>query len=294
MSPILKPKGDPPGIPPKFAVFLISVACLGLMVLTFHSDFSSAGFRSVFGYFLSPFENGIATAGSLLSERSKELAQIRDLLEENRRLRAEVNELTIQNTTLQQEKYELASLRSLYALDAEYDEYEKTGARIIAKDAGNWYHTFLINKGTNDGIEIDMNVMAGSGLVGRVDAVGPDWARVLSLISDNSNVSATVLSTQSNLIVSGSLENYAGGVVSFGQLFDPDGKVTPGDKVVTSQISEKYLPGILVGYVDSVSEDANNLTRSGTLTPAVDFSQLEEVLVLLQKKELPEKPFGGE
>ncbi len=294
MSPVIKPKGETPSLPPKFWVFIISGLCLALMILTFHSDFSSVFFRGILGTILTPFEKGIARAGSLMTERSKELASIRDLLEENRRLKEELDNLTIENTTLQQEKYELAALRSLYELDEEYDEFEKVGARIISKDSGNWYHSFLIDKGEQDGIAVDMNVMAGSGLVGRVDMVGPGYARVLSIISDNSNVSCMVLSAQSNLIVSGSLENYAQGVIDFAQLFDPDAKVVPGDKIVTSQISEKYLPGILVGYVASVADDANNLTRSGTLTPAVDFAHLEEVLILTRTKELPEDPFGEE
>ena len=78
------------------------------------------------------------------------------MLEENERLKSQVDELTIQNTELQQDRYELNTLRQLYELDEQYDEYEKTGARIIARDSGNWYHSFIINKGSNHGIEVDM------------------------------------------------------------------------------------------------------------------------------------------
>ncbi len=292
MSPVLKPKGEAPKLPPKLLVIILSGICLILIVLTFHSDFSSSFFRGVFGTVLAPFESGIAKAGSLLNDRVEELQSVRELMEENTRLKAQVDQLTIENTALQQDKYELASLRALYELDAEYEQYAKVGARVISRDSSNWYSAFLIDKGYEDGISRDMNVMAGSGLVGRIDAVGPNWSRVLSVISDHSNVSAMVLSSQSNLIVSGSLEDYSRGVIDFAQLFDPSGKVVPGDKIVTSQISEKYLPGILVGYVATITEDANNLTRSGTLTPAVDFSHLDEVLVLMEIKELPEDPYG--
>ncbi len=294
MSPVLKPKGQPPSIPPRLLVIIICAFCLMLVVLTFHSDSSSSFFRNVFGPVLMPFENGIAKAGSWMCDRAEEFKSVQELKEENESLREEVDRLTIENTSLQQDRYELASLRSLYELDGEYQDYVKTGARVISKDSKNWYSSFLINKGSKDGIELDMNVMAGSGLVGRIDAVGPDWARVLSIISDNSNVSAMVLSTQSNIIVSGSLEDYARGVIGFGQLMDQNRKVAPGDKIVTSQISEKYLPGILVGYVDTVQDDANNLTRSGTLTPAVDFSHLGEVLVVTQVKKLPDEPYAEE
>ena len=108
--------------------------------------------------------------------------------------------MTIENIKLQQDRYELTNLRELYNLDSQYDEYEKIGARIIAKDSSNWFHTFVINKGAEDGLLTDMNVMAGSGLVGRIVDVGPDWAKVMSIIDDNSNTSGMVLSTSDNLM----------------------------------------------------------------------------------------------
>ena len=64
-----------------------------------------------------------------------------------------------------------------------------------------------------------------------------------------------------------------------------DSTVRNGDKIVTSNISDKYLPGILIGYIDSISTSSNNLTKSGTVTPAVDFSHLDEVLVVMEQKQ---------
>ena len=128
--------------------------------------------------------------------------------------------------------------------------------------------------------------MAGSGLVGRVVSVGPHYAKVISIISDTSSVSATVLATSNNLIVSGSLQSIqSDGTILFSQLSDPDNNVSVGDKVVTSNISDKYLPGILIGYINTLNSDSNNLTKSGLLTPAVDFDHQDEVLVILQKKQ---------
>jgi len=184
-----------------------------------------------------------------------------------------------------QEKYELNNLRSLYQLDQEYADYEKTGARVIASETDNWFYSFIIDKGEEDGIEVDFNVMAGSGLVGRVVSVGPNYAKVSSIISDTHSVSATVLSTNENMIVTGDLEAVKEkGLITFSQLTDKKGKVAQGDKVVTSAISDKYLPGILIGYIYSVDTASDNLTKSGHITPAVDFSHLEEVLVIMESK----------
>ena len=68
-------------------------------------------------------------------------------------------------------------------------------------------------------------------------------------------------------------------------MVDTENKVVVGDKIVTSNISDKYLPGILVGYISTINTDSNNLTKSGMMTPAVDFSRLDEVLVITELKQ---------
>jgi rod shape-determining protein MreC len=289
MSPIVRRKGDKFTLPSKYWLLLITLLCIGMMVITFTTDIFTGSIGTAAGYLTVPFQNGITQVGTWLSDKSDELAQIRDLLAENQELKKQVDELTIENTMLQQDKYELNNLRELYKLDDEYSQYQKIGARIISWDGGNWFHSFTINKGTQDGLEVDMNVMAGSGLVGRVVAVGKNWAKVTSIINDNSNVSGMVLSTSDNLIVSGDLELMSQGLIRFEQLVDSDNQVVEGDKIVTSNISDKYLPGILIGYISSMEMDSNNLTKSGYATPAVDFQHLEEVLVILETKQMPEE-----
>ncbi len=285
MSPIVKRKGEKFTLPGKYLLFILTILCTGMVLLTFNTTVFSGPLSVVAGYTVVPFEEGISVVGSWLAGRSEELVQIRDLLAENEHLKQQVDDLTIENTRLQQDRYELTNLRELYNLDAQYDEYEKTGARIIARDSGNWFYSFVINKGVKDGIAVDMNVMAGSGLVGRVVDVGPNWAKVKAIIADDSNVSAMVLSSSDNMIVSGNLKLYASGIIEFEQLVDSDNVVVEGDKIVTSNISDKYLPGILVGYISTINQDANNLTKSGYITPAVDFEHLEEVLVIMQLKQ---------
>lgn len=285
MSPIVKKKGEKFTLPSKYLLFILTILCAGMIILTFNTNIFSGGLNTVVGYVIIPFEKGISTVGGWLSDRSEELVQIRMLLTENESLKNQIDELMIENTTLQQDRYELTNLRELYQLDSQYEGYEKIGARIIAKDAGNWFPSFVIDKGTNDGISVDMNVIAGSGLVGRIVDVGPNWAKVTSIIADNSNVSGKVLATSDYLVVSGDLELYGGGVIRFEKLVDSADKVVEGDKIVTSNISDKYLPNILIGYISSLNVDANNITKSGQLTPAVDFEHLEEVLVILQLKQ---------
>lgn len=272
-------------MPSKYLLFILTFVCTVMMLITFGTNVFNRPFNGIVGYVIVPFQQGIAKAGGWLSNRSEELVQIRALLDENKKLKEQLSLLTEENTLLQQDKYELNKLRELVALDEQYGQYEKVGARIISRDSGNWYSSFMIDKGLNDGLSEDMNVIAGGGLVGRITAAGPNWSRVTSIISDNSNVSAMTLATEDNMIVSGDLQLMAEGVIPFSKLVDSQNAVNEGDKIVTSNISDKYLPNILIGYIHTINKDANNLTKSGYITPAVDFEHLSEVLVITDMKQ---------
>lgn len=285
MSPIIKRKGERFTLPSKYLLLILTILCTGMMLVTFGTDVFNRPLNAAVGYVIVPFQRGISAMGGWLSSRSEELVQIRTLLDENARLREEIAALTEENTLLQQDKYELNRMRELVSLDEQYGEYNKVGARIIGRDSGNWYSSFVIDKGEDDGLAVDMNVIAGGGLVGRITSVGPNWARVTSIISDNVNVSAMTLSTEDNLTITGDLRLMANNCITFSQLVDSQNKVVEGDKVVTSDISDKYLPNILIGYINTINKDTNNLTKSGLVTPAVDFEHLSEVLVITDLKQ---------
>ena len=285
MSPIVKRKGEKFTLPSKYLLFILTILCTVMMLITFGTDVFNRPLNTAVGYVIIPFQQGIGRVGEWLANRSEELGQIRGLLDENARLKEQLAELTEENTLLQQDKYELNKLRELFSLDEQYEIYHKVGARIIGRDSGNWYSAFIIDKGEEDGLAVDMNVIAGGGLVGRITSVGPNWAKVTSIISDNNNVSGMTLATEDNLTVSGDLRLMATGCITFSQLLDGQNKVKEGDKVVTSNISDKYLPNILIGYISTIDRDANNLTKSGQIIPAVDFEHLGEVLVITDRKQ---------
>lgn len=285
MSPVVKRKGERFTIPSKYLLFMLTCLCVVVMALSLGTDIFNKPLNTAVGYVVVPFQQGISKLGGWMHDRGEELEQVRVLLEENANLKEQVDELVVENTRLQQEKAELNRLRELYKLDSQYDDYEKVGARIISRDTGNWYSSFTIDKGEKDGLAVDMNVIADGGLVGRIMSIGPNWAKVTSIIANNSNVSCKTLSTSDQMIVTGDLESMKENLIRFRLLVDSEDAVKQGDKVVTSHISDKYLPDILVGYIYSMETDSNNLTKSGYISPAVDFEHLEEVLVILDTKE---------
>ena len=273
----------------KHWVILMTVTCIGLIGLAASSRFSFAPLQQGAGYVISPFQKGINVMGSWLRDQTSGFQDAKKLQKENEELEEKVASLTEENNKLLEDQEELNRLTKLYELDQDYTQYDKVAAQVISKDPGNWYSTFVINRGSDDGIQVDMNVLADGGLAGIVTEVGKDWATVRSIIDDSSNVSATVASTSDNCMVTGNLLLMEEGKLNFIQLLDREDKVQPGDRIVTSDISDKFLKGILIGYIDEVEMDSNNLTKTGYLVPVVDFAHIHEVLVI---KELKDK--GGE
>ncbi len=275
-------------MPEKYVLAILTAMCVGFMILTYTTDAVSSLLSGIAGYTIIPFQNGLTQIGTDINGRMEDLKEVRAVLSENEALREKVAELEQKNNELTADRYELSDLRELFQLNTEYADYEKIGARVTGKDPGNWYSVFVVDKGTSDGVGVDMNVIAGSGLVGIVTKVGPNWAQVRSIIDDNSNVSGMVLSTADNLMVMGNLQSMQKGDIDFSQLSDSDGNVAVGDKVVTSDISDRYLPGISIGYISSIKTDPNNLTKSGKITPLVDFEHLDVVLIITRTKETGE------
>lgn len=269
----------------KYMLLILAIVCIVLMGLSLVTDGINGPLRGIANYTIVPMQKGMNTIGMWMNDLTQNFETLQEVRNENKLLQEKVDDLTAKNNILQQEKFELERLRELFALDQKYGDYKKVGARVTASDSGNWFHSFIIDKGTNDGIAVDMNVMAGAGLVGIVTEVGPNWARVRSIIDDSSNVSALILSTSDKCIINGDLKTMQEGKIPFEQLANNDSVIEVGEQVVTSHISSKYLPGILIGYVSEIKVDSNNLTRSGFVTPAVDFQHLQEVLVITTTKE---------
>lgn len=277
-------------LPTRYLLFIMSGICILAMLLGFTLNISGGPLKTAAGYVFIPMQRGINTVGTWLTNKADNLKNLRDVMASNEELQRQVDALTTELNTVKLEQYELDNLRELFELDQKYPSYEKVAANVIGKAGGNWFHNFTIDKGTNDGIDVDMNVIAGSGLVGIVKDVGPNFATVSAIINDTIEVSGMVTTSSDYLTVKGSLQNMNENMtIEFTDLNDKDDKVQVGDPVVTSAVSDRYQQGILIGYIGSLKKDSNNLTKSGAVTPAVDFEHIEEVLVILNKKQNADK-----
>ena len=271
----------------KYILAGLSFFCIVLIAVTSINSSILTPLRTGVGYVLIPFQSGVNAIGTSLYNHIRDFSTMQEAQAENEELKGRVAELTEENNRLQAEQYELERLRELYALDQDYMQYEKVAARVIAKDSGNWFQIFRINKGANDGIKENMNVIAGGGLVGIVTDVGANYATVRSIIDDASRVSCMSMRSGDNCIVSGDLTLFQEGLLGLDHV-KKEADIQEGDKIVTSNISDVFLPGILVGYATELTTDSNNVTKSGQIVPVAEFDNLQEVLVITQMKD------GGE
>lgn len=270
----------------KHMLLILSITCVVVFFASLVFNIKGGPLNTIAGYIFVPMQQGINNAGAWVFDKANDFRTLSDVLEENKELKAQINELQNIIKDNQLNQFELENLRELLNLDEKYPDYEKLAASVIAKDSGNWFSTFTIDLGSEDGIEVGMNVLAGTGLVGIIVDVGPNYAKVRSIIDDSTNVSAMIATTGDNFNVSGNLQSMNESmVIHFSGLKDEDNQVKIGDPVVTSYVSDQYQQGILIGYINSIEMNSNNLTKTGTITPVVDFEHMENVLVITKLKE---------
>lgn len=274
-------------IHPKILYMCLSVMCVLLVLLSFKFSDRFSAVKTVVGDMISPMQKGINTVGRSISDKMELLSSKKDLQEKNKELQEKLDALSYANKILTSENAELDNLQELYKLDKKYPDYPKVAATVISRDGNNWFNVFYIDKGKDDGVDVDMNVIAGNGLVGIVSEAGRHYAKVRGIIDDKSNVSAMFESTGETCMVKGNMESIYQGFIDI-EMISNSAKVKDGDEVVTSHISDKFLPGLSVGYIKDITTDSSNLMKTARLTPVVNFDQLNTVLVITQLKDSSE------
>ncbi len=270
-------------IPPKYIYLFLAVICFILLFLSVIFEDRFSPLKAITSTVITPMQSGVNKVGSTIFDSVLDNREKEDLIEENEKLNEKLEEYAAQIKIYEQENYELKRLQDLLALKEQYVQYNTIGARVIATDSTNWFYTFVIDKGEKDGVQVGCNILAGNGLAGIVTEVGSDYAKVRAIIDDNSNVSASISGTDTLCTVTGDLSHIKDGYINVGYINKAD-VIEEGAELVTSHVSDKFLPGLLIGYIAEVEMDANNLTKSAKCLPVVDFTNLREVLVILDMK----------
>lgn len=209
---------------------------------------------------------------------------LRSVRQENRHLQEEIEALRSRLRGLEETGRENQRLRSLLGLQ-ERVPFTVAPATVLAKDATNWFHTLLIDQGTHHGVERHMAVIAPGGLVGQVVDVSSSSARVQLITDPVSAVGVLLQGTR----VTGLLVGGQSGRLRIKYL-PARAEIPPGEVVITSGLGGVYPKGITIGRVLAAEGKSGALFQEATVEPAVDFSQLEEVLVVTGRDHRPLRP----
>lgn len=262
----------------KQALIFLILAILSLIILTIDAkkrgteEDRGAHFLPIFSY----LQEGVSK--SLYSARDFLLGVLRSkrIVTENRRLEEEMQTLLEQISRLREYEHENVELRKLLGF-RERGKLKKAsiGAEVIGRNPVNWYQTIVIDRGERDGIRRDMVVVSGEVLVGRIRDVGHTSSQVVLILDEKSSVSAITQRTREHGIVQGQLTD----TLKMKYLSDKT-EVMQGDAVRSSGLGGIYPKGLLIGTVTNVERSDYGLTMSAEVVPAVDFSRLENVLVI--------------
>ena len=203
------------------------------------------------------------------------------LEEENNKLQQEV--IDLQNKL--DDTQSLESLKSALNFVDEKYVAKTLSAKVVSKNDGNWYTTFVVSAGSKDGVKKDSLVMNGKGLVGVVYEVSNNYCKVVSLLDTKSSVSFKLAKNSEfkGIITYG--ENiddeadYRNSGLLQGYMFDLNYNVLPGDVVTTSGLG-LFPEGIVIGKVEKVVEDKNNSLKYVKVKPNVDFKNIDDVVVV--------------
>jgi len=202
-----------------------------------------------------------------------------DLQEENAALKKENETLRKDNTDLISAKAENARLTQLLNFKNAHPELKLLAAKVVSRDLGDFKDTILIDKGSEDGLKLNMSVITGSGLVGIVDGVYGHLAKVMLINSPKTRIGGMNLRGDSR--VAGIVNGIAGSDLSLEMRnMARNADLLPGDTIVTSGYSGYHPSGLIIGNIEEVQMNPGGLTKVATIAPAVNFSHLEEVMVV--------------
>ena len=261
---------------------LIAVALALVIVLV--SSFLHLGNSSSMGRFfigiVTSIQEPISNASSGIANGFRNLLSFRSISQENEQLKDEIAELKqelIHHQFTAQELEELRQLSQVLNYDSVQNSHSYVTGDVIAMDSSNWFNIFIINVGTDHGVSKDAMVINGDGLVGRVYEAGNDWAKVISIIDETNNVSFQVFRDSSESYLGVLTGDGTGGLR--GYMLDTEASVIDGDTVVTSGIGI-YPAGIVIGRISEVVVNADSLLKEVILETAVDFKNVQKVMVL--------------
>lgn len=268
----------------KTAVFLIAATLAVAVLIGVFAAFSArdraGAAENLVGAAAEPGQTAASGVGGWIQGIFSYFGSVKSLRAENEALKQENVALDKQvrdTEGLTQENQELRAMLNLMKTESKLD---LVAAQVIAKDPSNWYSSFTINKGSNDGILKNQPVLtANKELIGQVYKVGSNWAEIITILDPDSGVGSMIERSKDLGVVEGDTALLQQGLCRIGYLArDTDIKI--GDYIETSGMGGVYPKGLLIGTVLEIGEDHTNMSKYATVQPAVSIGKLSQVCVL--------------
>jgi rod shape-determining protein MreC len=203
-----------------------------------------------------------------------------DVHKENTLLKKELDSLRMENYRYRELLTTHERLQKLLQFEKIID-WPVLAAQVIGRDPTGWFESVIIDKGENSGLKVNMPVVNASGVVGRLVSVSPNYAKVLLIIDQNSGVDSIIQRSRDRGIVKG----FSAKICKLDYVVKTS-EVVEGDTVVTSGLGRVFPKGLPVGKVVEVINKPGDFFKHIKLRPMVDFSKLEELLVILKEDPL--------
>lgn len=266
-----------------FLLLLVTILIFTLMALSSKQDGGIAWLDNIVNVTLTPFQRMISFTSQKLEGGMAFFKDTSFIIQENEELKARIDQLEQENRELIAYRDENRELREALNLKLQLNDYDSIGANIIAKDAGNWFNVFTVDRGTRDGVAKSFPVVTSKGLAGMVIDSGPFSSKIITITDPDSTVSARISKTGvDSVIVKGDLTMKDAGLCRMERI-PPDADISVGDTIETSGLGGIFPKGIIIGTVKEVRKTNSELNRYAVIQPSVDFKRLDEVFILKAK-----------
>ena len=269
----------------------IVVILLAMMVLTAYNQ-STGSLVSPEGFLtkiITPIQGLVSQASQGISNYLYRVKLRSNIEYEYNQLKAQNDELTLRSILYEELEQENAQLRALLGEYETRSTMNPVLARVIASETGNYFSTFTINKGKNDGVDTQMAVITSEGLVGYTYEVFDTTSKVITIIDDQASLAALIESSRDQGAVKGTLGS-TGEPLCRMYYLSADSVPRPGDRVITSGVGVSFPKGLLIGYVRESTRAIEDNKHYIVVEPAADFEHIENVLVLRYYADVEEMP----
>lgn len=263
-----------------FVIMVVAALVVAVGFLAFRSSNGISLFENVVGTVFRPVQSGFNAAADWVKDFVTNWRDYGKLKREFEALEMENESLSLQLLGVEEMEMENDRLKGLLDASDAYEELDPIYAGVIARDPGQWFDTFTINRGTSDGVAEGMAVMTGEGLVGHVYEAGLTYAKVRTIIDARSAVACLVQRTRDNGVMRGEVTADSEYAECYVYYLPNVNNIVPGDVIITSGMDSLYPKGLTIGEVIAVSQEVSADGSYVIVEPYVDFRHVEDVLVL--------------